>query len=115
MSGKIYMAGPMTGLPDFNYPAFHAAEKRWTEAGWWVLNPATHFGGDQSLPYVVYLRAALRTVTFEADAIALLDGWRGSKGACAEAHVAAVLDLPFYDAETMARIATPGLFCQPTL
>lgn len=29
----VYIAGPMTGLPDLNYPAFNAAEEALTAAG----------------------------------------------------------------------------------
>ena len=36
----VYIAGPMTGLPDLNYPAFNAAEEALTAAGHAVLNPA---------------------------------------------------------------------------
>lgn len=36
---RIYISGPMTGLPDLNRPAFDAAEKRLTEQGHFVINP----------------------------------------------------------------------------
>lgn len=37
---RIYIAGPMTGLPDNNYPAFHEAAARLRKRCWHVENPA---------------------------------------------------------------------------
>ena len=37
---RVYIAGPMTGLPDFNYPAFNAAAAKLRALGLEVLNPA---------------------------------------------------------------------------
>ena len=39
MKKRIYIAGPMTGKPDLNRPAFVAAEKRLTAQGHFVINP----------------------------------------------------------------------------
>lgn len=36
----LYIAGPMTGLPDYNYDAFHAAQAELHRAGFVVMNPA---------------------------------------------------------------------------
>lgn len=33
MTVRIYLSGPMTGLPEFNHPAFMDAEARLAEAG----------------------------------------------------------------------------------
>lgn len=90
-----YIAGPMTGLPDYNYPAFHEAARLLREAhpDWTVINPAENFGGDQSLPWDHYLRHAIQQVA-SADMICLLPGWSKSKGALLEYGVAHGLDLP---------------------
>ncbi len=37
----IYIAGPMSGLPDCNRPAFHAEANHQRERGHIPLNPAT--------------------------------------------------------------------------
>ena len=36
----VYLSGPMTGLPDFNRPAFHAAAAALRAQGYVVINPA---------------------------------------------------------------------------
>jgi uncharacterized protein DUF4406 len=42
---KIYISGRMSGLPEFNFPAFHKAAADWRAAGWEVVNPAESFDG----------------------------------------------------------------------
>lgn len=103
MSGT-YIAGPMTGLPNFNHPAFTEAAARGRAAGRVILNPAENFGGDQTRHYSEYLRAAVAQV-MSADAIALLDGWENSKGARLEVHVAQILGLPILSAATFGPLS----------
>lgn len=104
---KVYLAGPMRGIAHFNYPAFHAAAARLRAEGLEVFNPAEadtqRTGVDASAGNVTGelgdfdLRSALAEdlnfICREADAIALLPGWRGSKGAAAEHAVAVALGL----------------------
>ena len=103
MSRLVYIAGPMTGLPEFNYPAFHAAAAAWRRNGWDVLNPAENFGGDTPRHYCEYMRAALLMLA-QAEAIAFLPGWAESRGARFERGVALMLGLDMYDALTFARL-----------
>jgi len=105
-SDRIYISGPMTGRPDLNFPAFHAAADRFAKAGWRVANPAENFGGRTDLPRQLYLRADVAMLA-KCDAIALLAGWQESRGATLEAVLAAELGLRFFDAETGTEIAAP--------
>jgi hypothetical protein len=98
---RIYIAGPMTGYEDFNFPAFHDAADRFREAGWHVANPAENFAGRTDLPRETYLRADLAMLA-RCDAIAMLPGWRNSRGAMLEFLIAHELRLTVYDAETLA-------------
>lgn len=92
----IYIAGPMTGLPDFNYPAFNAAEVALRAAGHSPLNPtrAELLNPTPGVPQAWgwYMRHALRMV-IAAEAIALLPGWEYSTGARLEFHVGEGLGL----------------------
>lgn len=109
---RIYVAGPMSGIPEFNFPAFNAATARLRADGHFVFNPAErdierHNGidiskgnatGSQSLAAEQHgfsLREALADDTAfickEADAIAMLPGWENSKGARAEWALAVAL------------------------
>jgi len=46
---RIYISGPMTGLPEHNFPAFHAAAERLRKAGWEVNNPAEETSSESVL------------------------------------------------------------------
>ena len=82
----IYLSGPMTGLPDLNFPAFHAQAARLRDLGYTVINPAElHL--DPGAPWHACLRADLKAL-LDCDGIVLLDGWERSAGAHLEMHVA---------------------------
>lgn len=87
----IYIAGPMSGLPDYNRAAFNTKATELKAQGWRVLNPA-------SLPILDYdLYWPINKAMLDgADAIYMLDGWQHSNGACKEMDYAHKLGLPFY-------------------
>lgn len=88
---KIYLAGPMTGLPDFNYPAFHAAAARLRSMGHEVLNPAEN-PEPPCRSWQGYMRMALAQLV-QCECIALLPGWTESRGALIERKLAQVLQM----------------------
>lgn len=96
----IYIAGPMTGLPKFNKPAFFEAEEHLREDGWLVANPANnrlhpgHLRGDEIWQY--YMREAIKILVPCTD-IALLPGWQYSKGAKLEYLISQNLGMHTWD------------------
>lgn len=88
---RIYVAGPMSGLPEYNYPAFHAEAARLRSRGFHVENPA-----DNPSPpcgtWQGYMRLALAQLV-TCQAIALLPGWNNSRGATIEHRLALELGL----------------------
>jgi Domain of unknown function (DUF4406) len=88
---RIYLSGPMTGLPDYNYAAFNAEAARLRALGYTVENPAENVHpADQT--YAGYMRAALAQM-LTCDAIALLPGWPESRGAVIERQLAMDVDM----------------------
>lgn len=88
---KLYVAGPMTGLPEFNYPAFRAAADQLRELGHDVEDPSTNVNPTPD-DYHGWLRAGLAQL-IRCEGVALLDGWEASGGARLEVIVAATLGL----------------------
>ena len=99
----IYIAGPMTGYPEFNFPAFHAAATRWRSMGYHVTNPAENHGGRLDLAWEEYLATAIPQV-IACEAVAVLPGWQASRGACLEVLVALALGKQIIDAESGAKL-----------
>jgi hypothetical protein len=97
---RIYLSGPMTGLPNFNYPIFNAAAARLREMGHTVYNPT----GDRDAPPADFdIREAFAEYTAwickDADAIAMLPGWQESEGAYVEFALAVRLGLEVIEME----------------
>jgi hypothetical protein len=102
---QIYIAGPMSGYPEFNFPAFFTAAYTLERQGWKVWNPASKdgeegvkkdvsfaSGDDQQLmksgwDFKDAFHWDVHKVIY-ADAIYMLPGWEKSSGARAEHAVA---------------------------
>lgn len=100
---RIYISGPMTGLPDNNYPAFHRAAGFWRAVGWEVVNPAEEDEAELAVnpvekTWVDYIRRDI-ALLLPCNALAQLPGWQASVGALLEFQIAAALKFAFYDAE----------------
>lgn len=106
MGKRIYVAGPMRNIKEFNFPSFFLAEEKLTRKGWKVVNPARHdieeYGldvtgltGDMDELNGFDLNAALKwdmKQICDADAIFMLRGWEHSSGARAEHALASALN-----------------------
>lgn len=91
MKKKIYIAGPMTGLPDLNFPAFHG-EAVWLRAmGNEVINPA-EVNPDPTTRWEDCMRADIAQLV-TCDRIHLLAGWEKSRGATLEHYIASSLGM----------------------
>ena len=98
---RVFLSGPMSGLPDYNRDAFIEAERKCYEAGAsFVFNPAVHWGHSDK-PREWYMRRDLNwlTVSGSNDSPAFgvmvqLEGWAGSDGARIEHQVAQACGIP---------------------
>jgi len=93
---RLYIAEPMTGLPEFNIPAFNAAEAALNAAGFETRNPARHGAGEPGLEWSDYMRRDIPDL-LECDAVALLPGWEASRGATLEVHIAESIGMDMAD------------------
>ena len=100
---RIYLSGPMTGLPAFNFPAFNAEAARLRALGYCVVNPAEiNVGAD--LSWQQCMRADIRALC-DCDTLALLPGWQRSSGAHLEMHLAHRLGLDIVMVEALGGAA----------
>jgi hypothetical protein len=93
---KLYISGPITGLPEGNYPAFNAAAADLRARGFEVENPAEAFGGVRGLPWEIYMANDVEVIMTECWGIALLDGWATSRGSRLEVALSVNLGLKIY-------------------
>ena len=91
MKEKLYIAGGMTGLPELNFPAFHAEAARLRTLGFDVVSPA-EINTDPNAAWAKCMRDDIKELV-TCDAIVLLPGWEKSRGANLEFHIAERLEM----------------------
>ncbi len=90
---KIYIAGKMNGIPEFNEPMFRRAQEMIEKQGNIGINPhVINQGLDHSTQKSLCMKNDIREL-IECDAIMMLDGWRESKGAKLEFEISQYLGL----------------------
>lgn len=109
---RVYLAGPMRGIKDFNFPAFFEAEEKLRARSYEVFNPArrdegrygkdvlkSETGSEEEVTKTCgfNIREALGAdcawITQNADLIVVLPGWENSRGCTAEVSLAHALGL----------------------
>ncbi len=115
MTIRLYIAGPMTGIPFFNRHAFKLAAEKLLNLGYDVISPVDRLGGDiaeiertsvdgdASVLTIDQQIAIVRQNTedvISADGLAVLDGWWQSKGTRHEITLANRLGKPVRAIET---------------
>lgn len=112
---KVYLAGPMTGIPKFNFPAFLEAAGKLREMGHEVVSPAeldmedvsntamqsedgklSEDGTTSGHTFGDFLARDVKIVADEVDGVVCLPNWFKSKGARLEVYVALISDKPVY-------------------
>jgi len=112
MSNKWYLAGPMTGIPQFNIPAFDEAADSLRSLGLEIVSPAERDtyetrkaalgskSGDHAdlsiaETYGDMLARDMKIIADEVDGIVFLPGWHESRGARTEAYIALAFNRKF--------------------
>jgi nucleoside 2-deoxyribosyltransferase len=100
---RVYIAGPMSGMPGLNFAAFFAVAQLYRRRGCVVVNPAElhpeapdEVGQMTKEQQLEHWRKCMRVDLREmltCDMVVMLDGWTASRGATLEHHVAHSLGL----------------------
>ena len=124
LTGSVYLAGPMSGYPEFNAPAFRRAAYSMRQAGWSVVSPVEmdvedgfkhedHPDADAAflaeVEYNTFLRRDLARLlgNEQIQGVVVLPGWEASRGAAAEVEAARNVGLPIFAYPSMDPVKRP--------
>lgn len=109
---KIYLAGPMSNLPQFNFPEFYRVTTALRAAGWDVVSPAELDDADTAASALKskdgkpqdahrtwgdYLARDVKMIANDGiEGIVFLKDWQKSRGARLEASVGLLCGLRFF-------------------
>lgn len=103
--GTCYIAGPMTGYPEYNFASFLATASILEQSGWTVKNPAQNdldsgFDPRSEVPPTQEQVKAFMAWDIEqvmtVDKVFTLQGWMSSRGAVAEVALAQWRGIPVH-------------------
>lgn len=103
---RVYLAGPMTGFENFNFPAFNRMAADLRDRGYVVENPAEH-GVVDGADWADYMAYDLTRLGL-CGQVAVLPGWENSKGARLEVHIARELGMPVVNAHDLVSMEIAG-------
>lgn len=101
---RLYIGGPMTGLPENNYPSFGYAFKRLVSAGMHPVSPHLleaniepdqKSGMSKGQLYKLVIPGDIFAIA-QCDGMVLLPGWERSNGTAIEKHAADLFELPVF-------------------
>lgn len=98
---KLYLAGPMKGMPDHGFPVFHAEAARLRMLGFEIVNPA-ELNAETKGQWQTCMIADIHAM-IECDGIAMLPQWQKSKGASLEHHIMVELGKPVFNSIQLIR------------
>lgn len=105
-ANRLYLAGPMTGFEDFNFPAFNKMAAELRARGYVVENPAEH-GVVDGADWADYMAYDLTRLGL-CGQVAVLPGWENSKGARLEVHIARELGMKVVNAHDLVSMEIAG-------
>jgi hypothetical protein len=94
----IYISGPMTGYPEFNYPAFQNSAEKLREIGYTVISP--HEIEVPEKTWEAFMRADIKAL-MECHKVVTLPGWENSRGARIEVNLAKDLGMKVVEFDSL--------------
>lgn len=92
---RTYLAGPMTGIPNFNYPLFKEVVEYLRKHDYEMVCPTEAVNNiEGTLPYHECLQKDLAAL-LTCRRIFMLPGWNKSRGATLEVFLGSVLNFAF--------------------
>lgn len=111
---RVYISGPITGMPNENKEAFQKYEDKFRNIGLEPVNPHKLFTEKELIEFEKKLKndeerwaAFMKKDIAElvnCDLIAVLPGWEKSKGANIEVRIARDLFMPIIDATNLQEL-----------
>lgn len=92
---RIYISGPISGIPNYNREAFEQAESRLSYLGYVPVSPFRLGVTSRHKSWQDYMREDIKAL-MDVDCVLALPGYEQSKGATEEIRIARTIGIPIY-------------------